>query len=80
MKDKQKLQEDLQRKLARQHETLKETLDELAMLEDLQKKNPHVNYGATIAQLRSKRDRQASAVKATEQYLAALEQLAGKKR
>jgi len=64
MFDKGKALENAYRKLQRQQETLKATLAELAYI---QANRPEL--GNAIANLRTKRDRQAIAVKATEQLI-----------
>lgn len=67
MIDHTKIAETHQRKLGKQKESLKNTLDEISYLENLREVPL-----AVVTQLRVKRDRQATAIRATEQYLAAL--------
>lgn len=69
--DKTKIIERCNRNLSRQNAALKGTLDELDMLEQLEKAQPG-SYGPALTQLRTKRDRQAANVKMTENYITAV--------
>lgn len=69
MFDKVKALENARKKLTRQNETLKHTLDEL---DHITKVAPTAT--ALITAVRTRRDRQATAVKATEQLVALYEE------
>lgn len=65
MFDKQKAVDNANKKLARQQDALKQTLAEI---EHIQKIRP--SAAALISMLKTKRDRQATAIKATEELIA----------
>lgn len=66
--DKIKMIERLQRALSRQNTALKGTLEEIELIESLEAKQPGT-YGPAITALHTKRDRQATLVKATDTLL-----------
>lgn len=67
----QRIIENNQKNLQRINAALKITLEEYAFLEKAEKLTPGA-YGAALAKLAAKRDRQANNAKATEAYLKAL--------